>query len=160
MSENELYETETMAELFARQGRLGEAIAIYRRLAGLPAAPDVQARWKARLSKLEARWQPGRVTESPPMEIPLPVAPGVSVLASEDQVTVAWALPPDAGQACLEIVLIQRTAAGIETLKRSVAVDTPAGRVGLAVPGLHSAIAAVGRTTGGHFVPLARSARK
>ena len=33
MTTDHLYETETMAELCARQGRLGEAISIYRALA-------------------------------------------------------------------------------------------------------------------------------
>ena len=32
MSTDHLYETETMAELCARQGRIGEAISIYRSL--------------------------------------------------------------------------------------------------------------------------------
>jgi septum site-determining protein MinC len=61
----EIFGTETMAELCARQGRLGEAIAIYRRLiAGEPPA-DRQARWSDRLAALErARARAGE-PESP-----------------------------------------------------------------------------------------------
>jgi septum formation inhibitor MinC len=56
-----LFATETMAELSARQGRVAEAIAIYRHLVGAAeAAPrdaDQAARvekWKARVAELEA----------------------------------------------------------------------------------------------------------
>ena len=49
--DEDLFGTETMAELCARQGQLGRAVAIYRRLiAGNPGAP---ATWKQRLSALE-----------------------------------------------------------------------------------------------------------
>jgi septum site-determining protein MinC len=52
-----LFATETMAELSARQGRLAEAVAIYRHLVrGPDAAPDDAARverWKTRLAELE-----------------------------------------------------------------------------------------------------------
>jgi septum site-determining protein MinC len=52
-----LFATETMAELSARQGRLAEAVAIYRHLVGGPeAAADDGARverWKMRLAELE-----------------------------------------------------------------------------------------------------------
>lgn len=159
MSASELYETETMAELFARQGRLGEAIDIYRRLTDAGAAPEARKRWKIRLGQLEARWQPGRVTEAPPADVPLPPAPGVTVLASEDQVTVAWALPGHVQPVTIELMLIQRTPAGIETIKKSLSVENTAGRLGLSAPGIHSALAAVGTTSDGRFVPLARSVR-
>jgi len=56
-----LFATETMAELSARQGRTGDAVAIYRQLvrgaeaAGAADGPAVArlARWKARLAELE-----------------------------------------------------------------------------------------------------------
>lgn len=53
----EVFATETMAELYVRQGREPEAVAIYRRLLASPASPDPQARhprWLARLKDLEA----------------------------------------------------------------------------------------------------------
>ena len=49
-TEHELYETETMAELCARQGRLQEAVAIYRRLLDTHAGAD---------HKREDRWSSG-----------------------------------------------------------------------------------------------------
>jgi septum formation inhibitor MinC len=48
-----LFGTETMAELCARQGRLGEAIKIYQRLLSQSPAPDKQARWTDRCKSLE-----------------------------------------------------------------------------------------------------------
>jgi septum site-determining protein MinC len=49
--EPDLFGTETMAELLARQGQVGKAVAIYRRLlAGNAAAP---ASWRQRLAALE-----------------------------------------------------------------------------------------------------------
>ncbi len=57
-----LFATETMAELSARQGRIADAIAIYRHLVGAAEAtpastPDDAARvarWKARIAELDA----------------------------------------------------------------------------------------------------------
>jgi septum site-determining protein MinC len=43
-----------MAELSARQGRTGDAVAIYRRLLAGGPTPDRRARWEARLGALEA----------------------------------------------------------------------------------------------------------
>jgi septum site-determining protein MinC len=60
--EPDLFGTETMAELCARQGQLGRAVAIYRRLiSGNAAAP---AAWKQRLAALE------RVAPSAPPPVP------------------------------------------------------------------------------------------
>jgi septum site-determining protein MinC len=58
-----LFATETMAELSARQGRVADAIAIYRHLVLASqgaASPDVDedarvARWRARVAELESR---------------------------------------------------------------------------------------------------------
>ena len=44
MTTDHLYETETMAELYARQGRIGEAISIYRALAEREPDPATRAR--------------------------------------------------------------------------------------------------------------------
>ncbi|HET6150253.1 MAG TPA: septum site-determining protein MinC [Polyangia bacterium] len=53
-ADRDLFVTETMAELSARQGRTADAAAIYRRLLGGGPAPDRRARWQARLAALEA----------------------------------------------------------------------------------------------------------
>jgi hypothetical protein len=49
----DLFVTETMAELSARQGRTADAIAIYRRLLAGGAADDRRERWELRLAALE-----------------------------------------------------------------------------------------------------------
>jgi hypothetical protein len=157
MNADHIYETETMAELCARQGRTGEAIAIYRRLLDAVGEPVLRARVQRRLNALEAAWQPFRETETPPADVPLPRSPGVDVLVSDDQVTVAWALPAGTAGPTLDLLLLQRTSAGIETIKRTLPLSAATGRLGLAAPALHSAVAAAGIMVEGRFVPLARS---
>jgi septum site-determining protein MinC len=49
-----MFATETMAELSARQGRLADAVAIYRHLLSEAEADERTAKWKARLAELEA----------------------------------------------------------------------------------------------------------
>jgi septum site-determining protein MinC len=75
----ELFGTETMAELCVRQGRLDDALAIYRRL--VARADDArQPRWAARLRDLEAQGPardgnaPAKAPEPPP---PAPAPPEV-----------------------------------------------------------------------------------
>jgi hypothetical protein len=154
-----IYETETMAELCARQGRIGEAIHIYRRLAETVADASVRARCLSRLGKLEATWQPLRDVEAPPADIPIPQAPGVTVQVGDDQVTIAWALPPGVSAPAVDLFLVQRTPAGIETSKKILPLETWSGRMGLVTPAIHSALAAAGTIVEGRFVPLARSPR-
>jgi septum site-determining protein MinC len=82
MELSDLFVTETMAELSARQGRVSEAVAIYRRLlAGLLAGAsddERRSRWSTRLQALE---QGGSGAEKPPVVIeparaaPAPPAP-------------------------------------------------------------------------------------
>jgi hypothetical protein len=157
MTTDRLYETETMAELCARQGRLGEAISIYRTLT--ESAPDeaTRARAKNRLATLESTWQPLRETEVPPADIPLPDEPGVAVLVGEDQVTIAWALPDEISPKALDVLVIQRTSSGIDAQKKLLPIEAASGRLGLSVPQVHSALAAAGTVRAGRFVPWARS---
>jgi predicted trehalose synthase len=157
MTTDHLYETETMAELCARQGRIGEAISIYRALADSTADAATRTRAQARLATLESTWQPLRETEVPPADIPLPSEPGVAVKVGEDQVTVAWALPADTSPLALDVLVLQKTNAGIDAQKKLLPVEAAAGRLGLAVPAVHSVIAAAGTVRAGRFVPLARS---
>ena len=153
----DLYETETMAELCARQGRIGEAISIYRALAEREPDPTTRARAQTRLATLESTWQPLREIEVPPAEIALPAPPGVAVLVGEDQVTIAWALPDDTSPLALDVLVLQKTSAGIDAQKKLLPLETATGRLGLAVPAVHSAIAAAGTVRAGRFVALARS---
>jgi hypothetical protein len=157
MTTDHLYETETMAELCARQGRIGEAISIYRSLA--ESGPDAATRTRARtrLATLESTWQPLRETEVPPADIPLPTEPGVAVLVGDDQVTVAWALPSETSPLALDVLVLQKTSTGVDAQKKLLPLAAATGRIGLSVPGIHSAIAAAGTVRAGRFVPLARS---
>jgi hypothetical protein len=156
-TEDELYETETMAELCARQGRPHEAIAIYRRLIDTHPGSQRRGRWTSRLDALVRAWGHAAGDEIEPLPIPLPRAPGVAVQASDDSVTVAWAVPTETPEPTLELFLIQRTPSGVETSKRSLPLSAYEGRIAFAVPALHSALAAVGRKASGKFVPVARS---
>jgi len=154
-----VYETETMAELCARQGRLDEAIEIYRSLLDVAHDAPTRARFRARMATLEASWRPLADGSVPAADVPLPAAPGVSVHALDDQLTVAWALAPAVAAPTLELLLLQRTGAGIGTQKKTLPLSTTSGRLGLAAPALHSAVAAIGTMVDGRFVPLARSRR-
>jgi septum formation inhibitor MinC len=49
----EMFGTETMAELYARQGRLSEAITVYRQLLAAGAVGERRARWLSRLEVLD-----------------------------------------------------------------------------------------------------------
>ena len=157
MSMEHLYETETMAELCARQGRLSEAIAIFRELAETAADSATRTRARARLDTLEATWQPLRVAEVPPADLALPAIPGVALLLGEDQVTVAWALPPETNSPALDVLVLQRTPGGIDPQKKLLPLTETSGRIGLLLPGVHSALAAAGTIREGRFVPIVRS---
>jgi predicted trehalose synthase len=157
MTTDHLYETETMAELCARQGRIGEAISIYRALAEQGSDSATRTRAQSRLTTLESTWQPLREIEVPPADIALPPMPGVAVLVGDDQVTIAWALPEDTSPLALDVLVLQKTSAGIDAQKKLLPLETASGRLGLAVPAVHSAIAAAGTVRAGRFVALARS---
>jgi hypothetical protein len=153
MSNDPVFETETMAELCAKQGRLSEAAAIYRRLLESHPTAAARPRWKQRLESLEGA---GGLTEITPIDIPLPPAPGVTVAANDEGVTVAWALPAGTPEPTLELFLVQKTPVGIETQTRTLPLATPSGRLAFPAPALHTALAAVGPTKPHRFVPLAR----
>jgi hypothetical protein len=157
MNADRIYETETMAELCARQGRLGDAIDIYRRLSDVVTDVALQARFRRRLSSLEARWQAPGAKEVPPADLPLPRTPGVTLLMGDEQLTVAWSLPLETVAPSLDLLLLQRTPAGIETTKRTMPLTATSGRIGLLAPALHSAVAAAGTLVDGRFVAIARS---
>jgi hypothetical protein len=157
MNPDHIYQTETMAELCARQGRIGEAIGIYRRLTDVVTDTALLARLRRRLASLEARWRPAVEAHASPADLPLPATPGISVLVGDDQVTVAWSLPFDTATPTLDLLLLTRTPSGIEPTKRTVPLSAPTGRLALPTPAIHSAIAAAGSLISGRFIPLARS---
>jgi hypothetical protein len=157
MNTDRLYETETMAELCAKQGRMGEAIAIYRELLTQVADTTLRARFEAKLATLETAWQPLRESEVPPEEIPLPDPPATLIHINEEHLTVAWALSGGVTPLALDVLALQKSAVGIEVQKKLLPLSTPTGRIGLHVPGLHSATAAAGTIREGRFIPLAFS---
>lgn len=162
------FETETMADLFLRQGHRDDALAIYRRL--LARAVDdvaVRGRLLQRIAAIEGR------EDTPPAEASQPSAatvagdaaatgpplptPGLRTHSAGNALTVDWRLPPETSAATLELFLVVRTPAGVATETRSLPLDRPSGRLVLDVAGLHSARAAAGFVSGGRFVPLART---
>lgn len=154
------FETETMAELCARQGRVGEALAIYEHLLGQGGGTSTdRARWASRREQLAGAFaaQGGKLASLDDLALPDP--PGVRAQASEGVALFAWALPETVEAPVLEVLLILRTGGGVETARRRLTLTDNVGRLSLPAPGLHSALAAVGTLTGGRFVPLARSPR-
>lgn len=155
----EPFATETMAELCARQGRLGDAIVIYRRLVASADDDRSRGRFEARLGDLERIWtvQGGGVAAVG--DLPIPKTPGVLAQPGDGEAMLAWSLPQATEAPAAEVLLILRTPSGIETEKRLVPLEAPVGRVALPAPGLHSVVAAVGSVRAGRFVPLARTPR-
>lgn len=158
----EPFETETMAELCARQGRVGAAIAIYRNLLHAHPSHASTRRWAAKLGELEAAWDEDAGGPTLLHDVALPPSPGIIAVtgqdaAGESAAIVAWALPPTPSPPVLEIMLVLKGADGIETVKRRLNVASSSGRMAVPAPGLHSALAAAGVLRGETFVPLARS---
>jgi hypothetical protein len=87
----------------------------------------------------------------------LPSIPGVALLVGEDQVTVAWALPPETSSPALDVLVLQRTPGGIDPQKKLLPLTETSGRIGLLLPGVHSALAAAGTLREGRFVAIVRS---
>jgi hypothetical protein len=146
-----VFETETMAELCIKQGLMGEALAIYRRL--VEDAPDdaTRARRAARLAALEAQ------TVAPTLTMPAASsAPSLSVEQRGAALTFSWALPATTSGPALQLLLVRRGEAGIETETRTLRLDSPHGTMTLDARGLVSVRAAVGRVDGEKFVPMAR----
>jgi hypothetical protein len=151
-----LFETETMAELCAKQGQIADALAIYRRL--VEAAPDAASRGRrlTRVAELEARTTAPTLTMTAVAPDPKPDEPSLRVERRGDRLTFTWALPPGTDSPALQIFLARRGADGVETETRTVPLDAPRGTTRLEVPALASVRAAVGRLEGGRFVPMAR----
>jgi septum site-determining protein MinC len=67
-----MFATETMAELSARQGRVADAVAIYRHLLGDAGDSELTDKWKRRLAELEANptGPPRGTAPAPPSAAP------------------------------------------------------------------------------------------
>lgn len=82
---HDLFVTETMAELSARQGRLADAAAIYRRLLAAGGAGDKRASWEARLAALEGTGSGGAIVR---------VSVGSTLVRAPARVAAAPSRPP------------------------------------------------------------------
>jgi septum formation inhibitor MinC len=78
----EMFGTETMAELYARQGRLADAITVYRRLLATGPAAERRERWLARLEILDRVRVGAAAGKSLDAELPQPV-PGRAAAGRE-----------------------------------------------------------------------------
>jgi hypothetical protein len=140
-----VFETETMAELCARQGLLDQAIDIFRRLAEVAGDPTQRLRYQTRISEL------ARDPALRPIE-----TPGLRVREVEGEIEIEWRLPPELPGPTLQVLLLRRGTAGIETDGRTLALGAAHGRMTFAADGVAGVRAAIGRLQEGLFVPVVR----
>jgi len=140
-----VFDTETMAELCARQGLTDQAIGILRRLAEVADDPSIRLRYETRISEL------ARDPSLAPMEVP-----GLRVIEREGDVEIEWRLPADVPSPTLQVLLLRRGPQGIETEPRTLPLGATHGRTNFAVQNLCGVRAAAGRVGEGGFVPLVR----
>jgi hypothetical protein len=145
-----VFDTETMAELFVNQGLLDRAIDIFRRLAEQASDPGERGRHQARIAELAGRPAP-TLPELPPIEVP-----GLRVTERAGTIEIEWRLPPDTRGPTLQLLLLRRTADGIETDPRTLPLAAAEGRTVVTVADLCGVRAAAGRLDGEAFVPLVR----
>ncbi|HEX3694020.1 MAG TPA: hypothetical protein VH374_01425 [Polyangia bacterium] len=179
-----MFDTETMAELYVKQGLAKKALDMYQRLV-LEADDEItRARRRQRIGELEqivaaataARasasassasesGQPGdrapAFTPPPPETLarPEPKAlplPGVHAEWDRRHTTITWRLPADTVAPALDLLLLMRTPAGIITERRTLPLATAEGRTALPVPDLYAVRVAAGRLEGERFVPIVR----
>jgi hypothetical protein len=140
-----VFDTETMAELCARQGLTDQAIGIFRRLAEVADDPGIRLRYETRISEL------GRAPSRAPIEVP-----GLRVIEREGDVEIEWRLPADVPSPTLQVLLLRRGPEGIETEPRTLPLGAAQGRANFAVANLCGVRAAAGRVSESGFVPLVR----
>ena len=140
-----MFDTETMAELCARQGLTEQAIGIFRRLAEVTDDPGIRLRYETRISEL------GRDPSLPPIEVP-----GLRVIEREGDVEIEWRLPADVPRPTLQVLLLRRGPDGIETEPRTLPLGAAHGRANFAAQNLCGVRAAAGRVGEAGFVPLVR----
>ncbi|HXI60110.1 MAG TPA: hypothetical protein VNO55_28800 [Polyangia bacterium] len=164
-----MFETETMAELYVKQGLVTKALALYQRLVDLAEDEITRARRRQRIAELEqlGATSPGANIKAAAPTAPTPAAtpapeplplPGVRAEWDRRHTTLFWRLPADTVAPALDLLLLMRTPAGIITERRTLPVATVEGRTALAVPDLYAVRVAAGRLDGQRFVPIVRVA--
>src|SRR3954465_2773799 len=81
-----MFATETRAELSARQGRVADAVAIYRHLLNDAAPGELTDKWKRRLAELEAG--PTSATALPDVVSPAPPSAAPPIPDARERVEV------------------------------------------------------------------------
>jgi len=162
-SAQEPFETETMADLHAQQGRPGEALIILKKLCEThPEHPD-RGRWVARVAELESHIESTAQAGPEVPELPVPEPPGVAAAIGQDEAgnsvaAVAWALPATSHPPVVELFWVQRGADGVHTHHQRLPAEASRGRCFVPAPQAQAVAAAVGfETADGQFVPVARS---
>jgi hypothetical protein len=153
------FETETMAELYLKQGQTEEALTIFRRLVGLAVDEVTRARRLRRLTELEralGRAPAPGVTGAADDEAEASGEPALRARRIGENLVLEWTLPAATAAPALQLLLLRRTPGGIETEAQTLRLDAVTGRAAVAAAGLHSLRAAAGRMDGDRFVPLVR----
>jgi hypothetical protein len=142
-----MFDTETMAELYVKQGLPEQALQIYRRLRATAYDDEARARIESRIDELLDRT---------PEKAPESESPELHVETAGNEIRIDWRLPSALATPALQLLILRRTARGIETDPRTIPLTTPRGHTMVQAPNLHSVRAAAGRLDGGTFVPIVR----
>jgi hypothetical protein len=142
-----MFDTETMAELYVKQGLPEQALQIFRRLMATADEPTARERLETRIADLVDQ----RPTTPPESE-----APTLHVETAGNEIRIDWRLPSALATPALQLLILRRTARGIETDPRTIPLTTPRGHTMVTASDLHSVRAAAGRLEGQTFVPMVR----
>jgi len=144
-----MFDTETMAELYIKQGLPEQALQIYRRLRATAHDDEARTRLESRIDDLL-----DKRPETPPEN----ETPALHVETAGNEIRIDWRLPSALATPALQLLILRRTTRGIETDPRTIPLTTPRGHTMLKAADLHSVRAAAGRLDGETFVPMVRLA--
>ncbi len=85
-----------------------------------------------------------------------PGLPALTLARRADALVFTWSLPAETPSPALQMLLVRRGPAGIETETRTLPLEAPRGTTRVDAAGLHSVRAAAGWLDGARFVPLVR----
>src|SRR4051812_33172397 len=105
-----MFDTQTMAELYVKQGLTDQALEIYRRLLAAADDPATCAQYEARIADLaELR-----------TALPANEAPTLHVETAGNEIRIDWRLPSALAAPALQLLILRRTARGIEADPRTI----------------------------------------